>query len=293
MDCESPMKLSLTPPQSDRRQRQQTVSVSFDRCRATCRWPQRRGWALTDATLKDPALGFVGRPAHSNGTLLRLLVTHGYLPVVACIAGDENGTIYNVNADQMAVSCAVGFGADKLVFLTDVPGVCDSSGDVLQHLTLNGHLGPHRIRCGARRDAAKLEAAGHALESGVQEIVMAPGLQPDVLPPFSQSERRYQSYFLRSGDGGAIDSALTLRKATMRDIPHILALINSYASRGIMLPRTEFEMSENIRDFTCAYGGDVLLGCGSVTLLHPHQRRGKSGRRSLAQGDPSRRRPFS
>ncbi len=41
-----------------------------------------------------------------------------------------------------------------------------------------------------------------------------------------------------------------VRKAGMRDIPPILALINSYAASGIMLPRTEVEMSENIRDFT-------------------------------------------
>jgi amino-acid N-acetyltransferase len=63
--------------------------------------------------------------------------------------------------------------------------------------------------------------------------------------------------------------SLTLRKATMRDIPPILALINSYASRGIMLPRTEFEMSENIRDFSCAYEGDVLLGCGALHFYTP------------------------
>ena len=43
---------------------------------------------------------------------------------------------------------------------------------------------------------------------------------------------------------------LTVRKATMRDIHAILELINGYAARGIMLPRTEFEMSEAIRDFT-------------------------------------------
>ena len=136
---------------------------------------------ITDAVLKDPTLGFVGLPAHSDGTLLRLLVTHGYLPVVACIAGDENGTIYNVNADQMAVSCAVGFGADKLVFLTDVPGVRDAAGNVLKHLALPdiSSLIESGVAHGGMQ--AKLEAAAYALESGVQEIMIAPGLQPGVL----------------------------------------------------------------------------------------------------------------
>ncbi len=136
---------------------------------------------LTDATRKDPALGFVGRPERSNGTLLKLLVAHGYLPVVACIAGDETGTIYNVNADQMAVSCAIGFGAEKLVFLTDVPGVCDSAGRVLAQLTLMeiSALIDSGVAHGGMR--AKLEAAAHALKAGIKEVVIAPGLEPEVL----------------------------------------------------------------------------------------------------------------
>lgn len=63
--------------------------------------------------------------------------------------------------------------------------------------------------------------------------------------------------------------ALTVRKAAMRDIPGVLSLINSYAANGIMLPRTEFEMSENIRDFSVAYQGDVLAGCGALHFYTP------------------------
>jgi amino-acid N-acetyltransferase len=60
-----------------------------------------------------------------------------------------------------------------------------------------------------------------------------------------------------------------LRKAEMRDIQPILNLINSYAAKGIMLPRTEFELSENIRDFTVAYQGDRLVGCGALHFYSP------------------------
>ena len=44
-----------------------------------------------------------------------------------------------------------------------------------------------------------------------------------------------------------------LRRAKIRDIPALLTLINAYATPQIMLPRTEFEMAENIRDFVVAY----------------------------------------
>jgi len=62
---------------------------------------------------------------------------------------------------------------------------------------------------------------------------------------------------------------MTRRKATMRDIPAILQLINDYARQGIMLPRNEFELSEGIRDFTVLYDGDKLLGCAALHFYGP------------------------
>jgi len=62
---------------------------------------------------------------------------------------------------------------------------------------------------------------------------------------------------------------LAVRKATMSDIHALLNLINDYAANGIMLPRTEFEMSENIRDFWVAYLGERLAGCGALHFYTP------------------------
>ncbi|MBS1854129.1 MAG: N-acetyltransferase [Acidobacteria bacterium] len=62
---------------------------------------------------------------------------------------------------------------------------------------------------------------------------------------------------------------LVVRKAAMRDIPPILDLINGYAARGIMLPRTEFELSEAIRDFTVVMLDGTLLGCGALHFYSP------------------------
>lgn len=62
---------------------------------------------------------------------------------------------------------------------------------------------------------------------------------------------------------------LEVRKAGMRDIGPILHLINSYAAKGIMLPRTEFEMSESIRDFSVAVSENRLMGCGALHFYSP------------------------
>lgn len=133
---------------------------------------------LTTAQRMDEAMGWVGRPERSSGRLFDALTGAGYLPVVACVAGDPAGNIYNVNADQMAVSCALGWGAEKLLFLTDVPGVRDHAGRILEEL----HAGQaaELIEAGVVRGGmqAKLEAAVSALRAGIKEAIIAPGEEP-------------------------------------------------------------------------------------------------------------------
>jgi amino-acid N-acetyltransferase len=67
----------------------------------------------------------------------------------------------------------------------------------------------------------------------------------------------------------ASSRGIEVRKASMQDIPALLELINGYAAKGIMLARTEFEMSENMRDFMVAYAGNQLVGCGALHFYSP------------------------
>ena len=136
---------------------------------------------LAEAEQMDPALGAVGRVTKSDGTLLHLLTTHGYLPVVACVAGDREGRVYNVNADQMAAACAAAFGAELLVFLTDVEGVLDSAKQALPFLTVaqSERLISGGVATGGME--AKLNAAIAALRGGVEKAHIAPGAAEGVL----------------------------------------------------------------------------------------------------------------
>ena len=136
---------------------------------------------LAEAEQMDPTLGAVGRVTRSNPALLDLLTANGFVPVVACVAGDRQGNIYNVNADQMAVACATAFAASQLVFLTDVDGVLDGSKTVRPVLTAreSRELIAGGIATGGMQ--AKLNAALAALEGGVQQVRIAPGAAPAVL----------------------------------------------------------------------------------------------------------------
>jgi len=136
---------------------------------------------LVDAEIVNPELGQVGRPAHCDAELLNLLTGSRYLPVVACIAGDARGTIYNVNADQMAAACAAAFSATKLVFLTDVEGVQDASGRVRTSLTVSEAQGLIREGVATGGMQAKLEAAISAIRGRGGEVIIAPGAHPGIL----------------------------------------------------------------------------------------------------------------
>ena len=136
---------------------------------------------LAEAEQMSPELGAVGRVTGANPALLNVLTANGYLPVVACVAGDRRGRIYNVNADQMAVACAAAFGAGQLIFLTDVEGVMDAFRQVRPVLTAaeSRQLIADGVATGGMQ--AKLEAALAALAGGVGQVRIAPGASANVL----------------------------------------------------------------------------------------------------------------
>lgn len=69
-------------------------------------------------------LGYVGEITSVNTDILKLLMSSGYIPVVGSIAiGENDNNIYNINADTCASKIASALRAEKLILLTDVPGV--------------------------------------------------------------------------------------------------------------------------------------------------------------------------
>jgi acetylglutamate kinase len=136
---------------------------------------------LVEAERISQELGAVGHPVLARTHLLQVLLEGGFTPVVACVGGDSQGNIYNVNADQMACICAAGFPVDQLLFLTDVEGVLDAAKQPLRALTIAGckQLIADGVAAGGMQ--AKLEAACRTLEEGVDTVRILPGFQAGVL----------------------------------------------------------------------------------------------------------------
>jgi acetylglutamate kinase len=123
-----------------------------------------------------PDLGFVGEVVHVNVAVLETLTEKRFVPVVASIAVDETGQAYNVNADVVASELAVAMGAEKLVFINDVPGLIGPGGDLLSELSAKQCLDLLAQREGVDGGMIpKLESAVRALATGVRRVHLVDG----------------------------------------------------------------------------------------------------------------------
>ena len=84
--------------------------------------------SLVAARQADPALGYVGEVTAITPTLLCGLLADGVVPVVATLGRGGDGTVYNINADRVAGAIATALDADKLIYLTNVPGLYEHFG---------------------------------------------------------------------------------------------------------------------------------------------------------------------
>ncbi|MEL6854397.1 MAG: acetylglutamate kinase [Cyanobacteria bacterium J06607_13] len=71
----------------------------------------------------DAGVGFVGDVSNIRPDLISSLVTAGYIPVISSVAADGTGQAYNINADTVAGELAAALNAEKLILLTDTPGI--------------------------------------------------------------------------------------------------------------------------------------------------------------------------
>ncbi len=135
---------------------------------------------LMVAEADDPELGFVGKPVEMNVQVLRDLYSAGIIPVVAPVAtGMDMLETFNVNGDTAAGAIAGALKADRLLLLTDVPGVKDASGEVVTQLTTDQVRAMIADGTVAGGMIPKTETALAALEQGVRAVVILDGRLPN------------------------------------------------------------------------------------------------------------------
>lgn len=136
---------------------------------------------MLKATMKDEALGFVGRIENVDPTLILDVLDKGYIPVVSTVACDDDSNVYNVNADTAAAEIAGALGAEALISMTDIAGLLKDVHDpdslistvrmqdvevLKQDGTIQGGMIP------------KVDCCVHALKCGVQKVFIIDGRVP-------------------------------------------------------------------------------------------------------------------
>ncbi len=126
-------------------------------------------------------VGKVGRVAKINPEILSRLDEAGFIPVIAPVGVDEAGETYNINADLVAGAMASALQAEKLVLLTDVPGVSNLAGELLSSINrkeVEALIADGTIKGGM---LPKIDCCLDALESGVGKTHIVDGRTPHCL----------------------------------------------------------------------------------------------------------------
>lgn len=132
---------------------------------------------LTADYLNKEALGLVGSIVNVETHLIELLLDNGYLPVITPLARTNEHETLNVNADLAAAAIANAVGAEKLLFVTDVPGILDLEKNLIKNVTpeqINELIENGTITGGM---IPKVESAISTLSDKCQEVMIVSGKQ--------------------------------------------------------------------------------------------------------------------
>ena len=139
---------------------------------------------MIHAIPKDERLGFVGKITGVNVVPITDLLEHGYIPVVSTIGCDDDGNVYNINADTAAAFIAGAMQAERLISMTDIAGILRDKDDpsslipcidlkeaesLFEDGTISGGMIP------------KVECCIDAIHKGVKKVIIMDGRVPHAL----------------------------------------------------------------------------------------------------------------
>ncbi len=139
---------------------------------------------LIEAKVKDERLGFVGEITNVNVQPILDLIEKEYIPVVSTVGCDKEGNVYNINADTAASFIAGAMKAERLITMTDIPGILRDVNDpdsIIKRVTTDEarQLFADGIISGGM--IPKVECCIEAIEKGVRRVTILDGRVPHAL----------------------------------------------------------------------------------------------------------------
>ncbi len=139
---------------------------------------------LIEAKVKDERLGFVGEITSVNVQPILDLIEKEYIPVVSTVGCDKDGNVYNINADTAASYIAGAMKAERLITMTDIPGILRDVNDpdsIIKRVTTEEarQLFADGVISGGM--IPKVECCIEAIEKGVRRVTILDGRVPHAL----------------------------------------------------------------------------------------------------------------
>ncbi|CAG2153904.1 Amino-acid acetyltransferase [Cupriavidus campinensis] len=188
---------------------------------------------------------------------MHMSLSHGKVVLLSPLGFSPTGQAFNLSMEDVASATASALKADKLIFITEVPGVPDPVGKLMKEMSLrtaverlqNNHLPPDV--------AYYLEHLVKALKGGVPRAHLI---------PYSLDGSVLLELFLHDGVGTMVsDTDLeSLREATLDDVGGILQLIAPLEADGTLVPRGRHLIERDIGNFSVIEHDGVLFGCAAL-----------------------------
>ena len=136
---------------------------------------------IIEATMKDEALGYVGRITKIRPQPINDLLEKNYIPVISTVASDRQGNTYNTNGDTAAARIAGALNAERLIMMTDIAGILrdkDDPATLIPHITVSEAKELYDSGVISGGMIPKVDCCIDALEHGVDNVVIMDGRIP-------------------------------------------------------------------------------------------------------------------
>jgi len=139
---------------------------------------------MIKARMKDERLGYVGEITQINTKPILDVLEKGYIPVISTIGCDDEGNVYNINADTAAAELAAGLNAESLFLMTDISGILrdkDDPSSLISKITYKQAFALKEEGIISGGMIPKVECCISALEGGVKKAFIVDGRIPHAL----------------------------------------------------------------------------------------------------------------
>ena len=136
---------------------------------------------IIEATVKDEALGYVGKITKIRPQPIEDLLDHNYIPVISTVASDRLGNTYNINGDTAAARIAGALNAERLIMMTDIAGILrdkDDPSTLIPVVTVSDAKKLHEEGIISGGMIPKVDCCIDALEHGVENVTIMDGRIP-------------------------------------------------------------------------------------------------------------------